>query len=84
MERVIRVFALILIIGLFSSLIIFNMVNKPPISDYVWDEGTTIGDAETATRHYIQYSDFACPTSASLALTAIYSRLKLGFVQIPI
>ena len=61
MEKAIRVSALVIIIGLFFGLIVFNMTNKPPVSKFVWDEGTTIGDAETATRHYVQYSDFACP-----------------------
>ena len=61
MNRAIRIGVLVLVFGLFLGLIIFNITNKPPISASVWDEGTTIGDPETATRHYIQYADLGCP-----------------------
>ncbi len=61
MGRVIRIGVLVLVCGAFLALMFFNLTNKPPISSKVWDEGTTIGDAETATRHYVQYADFGCP-----------------------
>ena len=61
MKKGIRIGILVLICGLFVSLIIFNITNKPPVSSKVWDEGTTMGNPETATRHYVQYADFGCP-----------------------
>ena len=61
MKKAARIIILVLIIGVVLGLIIFNATNKPPVASAVWDEGTTIGDKETATRHYVQYSDFACP-----------------------
>lgn len=61
MKKAVRIIILVLIFGLIFGLMIFNATNKPPISSEVWDEGTTIGDAKTATKHYVQYSDFACP-----------------------
>ena len=61
MKKAVRIVVLVLVGGVILGLIVFNALNKPPVSSEVWDEGTTIGDAETATRHYVQYSDFACP-----------------------
>lgn len=61
MKKALRIGALVLVFGLVFGLIIYNLTYRAPISTEVWDEGTTIGNAETATRHYIQYSDFACP-----------------------
>lgn len=61
MKKAIRIVVLVLIAGSILGLIIYNAYHKPPVSSQVWDEGTTIGDPETATRHYVQYSDLACP-----------------------
>ena len=61
MKKALRIIILVVIVGLTLGLVIFNAYNQPPISSEVWDEGTTIGDPETAIRHYVQYSDFACP-----------------------
>lgn len=61
MKKAGRIAILVLVSGLILGLIIFNAYHKPPISSEVWDEKTVIGNLETATRHYIQYSDFACP-----------------------
>ena len=60
-QRAIRIIILVLVCGGFFALMIYNITNKPPISSEVWDEGTTIGNPETAVYHYVQYSDFACP-----------------------
>ena len=59
--RVIRTIAVIGITGILLALIIFNVTNKPPIADKVWDLRTTMGDSKTATRHYIMYTDVMCP-----------------------
>lgn len=61
MKKWLRIGILVLICGGIFGLIIFNMTYRPPVSTEVWDMATVIGDPETATRHYIQYSDFACP-----------------------
>lgn len=61
MKKAIRIGILILVIGLIFGLIFWNLTNKPPITDEIWDQATVIGNIETATRHYVQYSDFACP-----------------------
>ena len=59
--RIIRTVAVVGIAGLLLALIIFNITNKPPVADQVWDLRTTLGNAETATRHYIMYTDVMCP-----------------------
>lgn len=61
MKKFVRIGVLIAICGLIGGLIIWNVSNKPPITSEVWDAATTIGDPDTATRHYVQYSDLACP-----------------------
>lgn len=61
MKKAIRIGILILVIGLVFGLIFWNLTTKPPISEDIWDQSTVIGNIETATRHYVQYSDFACP-----------------------
>ncbi len=61
MERGIRIGILVLLGCGFFGLLFYSLTHKPPISTEVWDEGTTIGDPETAVYHYVQYSDFACP-----------------------
>lgn len=54
------VVVLILVIVLSSSTV------KPSISEQVWDTRTTLGDAETATNHFILYTDLVCPYCAVL------------------
>lgn len=61
MGRLIRIIVLVLVGGLFVTLMFTSLAYKPPVSKSVWDEGTTMGDQETATRHYVQYADFGCP-----------------------
>ena len=61
MKKAVRIIVLVVLSGLILGLVIYNAYYQPPISEEVWDEGTTIGDSETATRHYVQYSDLACP-----------------------
>ena len=59
--RVIRTAAVTAIIFLFLALIIFNANSKPSVESKVWDIRTTLGDAETAERHYVMYTDLMCP-----------------------
>lgn len=61
MKKWSRIIILTGVAGLFVALMIYSMTHKAPVSTEIWDEGTTIGDAETATRHYVQYTDIACP-----------------------
>lgn len=61
MKKTVRIIALVLVFGLIFGLIIWNLTYKPPVSEEIWDNSMVIGDIDTATRHYIQYSDFACP-----------------------
>jgi len=73
-KRAIRIGVLVLVFGLLFGLVIWNITYRAPISEEVWDEGTTIGDAATATRHYVQYSDFMCPYCDTFSREIIFHK----------
>lgn len=58
--KIARIGGLIIIVGFLLALITFNASHKPPLETRAWDARTTMGP-ENATKHYIMYTDLACP-----------------------
>lgn len=61
MQKAIRICALIAVFGLILFAIITSTVKPVEIEGNIWTEAMTLGDASTATRHYIVYTDLMCP-----------------------
>ena len=61
MMKWIRRGVLFLICGALVALITYSIIHNSKMENSVWDAGTTIGNAETAKVHYVQYTDLACP-----------------------
>ncbi len=61
MQKVIRITALVAVIGLLAGLVIYNALNPPAPDTGVWNEAMTKGNAETAKHHFIMYTDIFCP-----------------------
>ena len=59
MQKAIRVIAIIAVVGLLLSLIIYNATK--PVDYTPWNEAMTLGDKETAKHHFIMYTDIFCP-----------------------
>ena len=59
MKKLIRIFGVIVVIGILGAAIIASMV-KPSNADMVWDEKTTVGKLD-AKNYFIIYSDIMCP-----------------------
>lgn len=81
MQRAIRVIGLCLIIGFLVALLVFN-ANKPV--DYTpWEMAMTKGDKETATHHFIMYTDVFCPycDKFSNALRAHAEEFKTDYLE---
>ena len=58
--KILRVVGLVVVIGLLSALVIFNVMKKPSYAEQVWDEGTTVGSTD-AKHYFVMYTDLACP-----------------------
>jgi len=61
MQKVIRVVALVGVIGLLVGLVIYNTLNPAPPDMGVWNEAMSKGDAATAKHHFVMYTDIFCP-----------------------
>ena len=61
MKRTARIVILIAIIALIFVAIFTSTTKTVDISTTIWNTSMTLGDAETATRHYIVYTDLMCP-----------------------
>ena len=61
MQKVIRIVALVGVIGLLVGLVIYNTLNPAPPDMGVWNEAMSKGDAKTAKHHFIMYTDIFCP-----------------------
>ena len=59
--KVIRIGAVAAIVGLLFAVIIMSVTSKPSYAEKVWDNRSTLGDAETAEHHFIMYTDIMCP-----------------------
>ena len=61
MQKVIRIVALVAVIGLLVGLVIYNTLNPAPPDMGVWNEAMSKGDAKTAKHHFVMYTDIFCP-----------------------
>lgn len=61
MKRILRIIVLIVVVGAILTAIIFSSIKHENISETIWNKEMTLGEVETATRHYIVYTDLMCP-----------------------
>jgi len=60
-QKFLRIFGIIAIIGLIIAAIVASMNQpKPTTAEMIWDEQTTVGNPN-AKNHFIVYSDLVCP-----------------------
>ena len=59
MQKAIRIIAIVAVVGLLLSLIIYNATK--PVDYTPWNEAMTLGNKETAKHHFIMYTDIFCP-----------------------
>ncbi len=61
MKRLIRI---IVVVGVFAVIFIAmvsSSVKQPDFETQIWNKNMTLGDPETAVRHYVVYTDLMCP-----------------------
>lgn len=61
MQKAVRIVALVAVFGLILVAIITSTVKPVKIEENIWTEAMTLGDVETANRHYVVYTDLMCP-----------------------
>lgn len=61
MKRIGRIVVVAAIFGVIFAAIIMSGVKPVEVEGKIWTEGMVLGDVETATRHYIVYTDLMCP-----------------------
>ena len=61
MKKLARIAALALVFGLIFAAIISSSIKPADVVAKVWNSQMTLGDPETAVRHYIVYTDLMCP-----------------------
>jgi len=61
MQKVIRIGALVAVIGLLVGLVVYNTLNPPAPDTSVWNEAMSKGDTKNAKHHFIMYTDIFCP-----------------------
>lgn len=61
MKKVVRISALVLVFGLIFFAIVSSSIKPANVSAKVWNSQMSLGDPETAIRHYIVYTDLMCP-----------------------
>lgn len=81
MQKVIRIIAVVLVVGFIFSLIIYNA--SKPVEYKVWNEGMTVGNKETAEHHFIMYTDIFCPycDKFSHAVQANFEEFKEKYIE---
>jgi protein-disulfide isomerase len=60
-QRIISITIIIAVVGLLFGLFAYNSIYGGGIDTTAWNEQMTLGDKETAKRHYIMYTDIFCP-----------------------
>ncbi len=83
MNKFVRIAALCLAAGLLLALVIYN-ANNPGAPNFVaWNENMTIGNKETAQKHYIMYTDIFCPycDKFSLAVKAHNEDFQKEYIE---
>ena len=61
MKKIVRIAAIVAVFALILIAIVSSSVNQVDVSGEIWNQAMTIGDSETAIRHYIVYTDLMCP-----------------------
>ncbi len=60
MNKIIRIVAIVGIIGALFAVVLLNTSTKQRPSDQVWNEAATVGSLE-AKNYYVMYTDLLCP-----------------------
>ena len=61
MKKLASILALVAVFALIFIAIVTSNVNQVNVSEEIWNQAMTMGDPETAVRHYIVYTDLMCP-----------------------
>ena len=61
MKKLASILALVAIFVLIFAAIVTSNVNQVDVSREIWNQAMTMGDPETAVRHYVVYTDLMCP-----------------------
>ena len=61
MKKLASILALVAVFALIFVAIVTSNVNQVDVSGEIWNQAMTMGDPETAVRHYIVYTDLMCP-----------------------
>ncbi len=60
MQKALRIFGVIAVVGVLIATIAISMTAKTPTAELVWDKDMTLGNLD-AKNYYIIYGDLACP-----------------------
>ena len=60
MQKVVRIFAIVAIVGVIAAAMVASFNQKTPNSEKVWDQDMTIGNMD-AKNYFVIYSDIVCP-----------------------
>lgn len=61
MKKLASILALVAVFVLIFVAIVTSNVNQVDVSGEIWNQAMTMGDPETAVRHYVVYTDLMCP-----------------------
>ena len=61
MKKIARIAALVAVFALIFVAIVSSNVNQVDVNGSIWNQTMTMGDPETAIRHYVVYTDLMCP-----------------------
>ena len=61
MKKLASILALVAVFALIFVAIVTSNVNQVDVSGEIWNQAMTMGDPETAVRHYVVYTDLMCP-----------------------
>jgi len=61
MKKIARIVGLVVVFLLIFIAVISSNVKPVDVSGQIWNDAMTLGDATTAVRHYIVYTDLMCP-----------------------
>lgn len=83
MNKVIRIIAIVLVVGLLGFLLVRGATNNEKATTEQWNANMVIGDAETAERHYYYYTDIMCPfcNKFARALQAHEDEFKKDYIE---
>ena len=61
MKRALRIIAVVGVFALLFAAIVMSNTKNVDVASEIWNDNMTLGDKETAIRHYIVYTDLMCP-----------------------